>query len=142
MKKLLRYSLLVCGIISVTLAVIGIFLPLVPTTPFLLLAAFLFDRSSPRFHGWLLSNRWFGEYIRNYREGRGISARQKANTIAILWPTILVGMWFAPVIWSRVAMLAIAVGVTSYLLFRLPTLKVEKQGSSTERVTSKSADAA
>lgn len=124
------------------LGVIGIFLPLVPTTPFLLLAAFLFDRSSPRFHSWLLSNRWFGEYIRSYREGRGISARQKAGTIAILWPTILLGMWFAPVIWSRAAMLAIAIGVTAYLLFRLPTLKVEKPASVAERASSKSADAA
>jgi len=72
----------------VALAVLGLFLPVLPTTPFLLLAAVCYARSSERFYHWLMTNRWFGEYIRNYREGRGIPLKQKVLTISLLWVTI------------------------------------------------------
>ena len=64
------------------------FVPVLPTTPFLLLAAICYARSSERFYHWLLNNRWFGEYLKNYREGRGIPLREKTLTVLALWLTI------------------------------------------------------
>ncbi len=72
MNRIIRTLLIVCGTLCVGLAVVGIFVPILPTTPFLLLAAVCYARSSQRFLAWLLTNRWFGSYIKNYREGRGI----------------------------------------------------------------------
>lgn len=94
------------------------FLPLVPTTVFLLMAAYCYSKSSEKFHNWLLNNRWCGAYIKNYKSGRGISARQKASTIAILWASIGFSMWYvAGALWFNLLMLAIAVSVTVHLLW-------------------------
>lgn len=109
------------GATCVALAVLGIVFPVLPTTPFLLLAAFLFARSSERMHDWLLDHRWFGPYIRNYREGRGMTARDKAITIASLWLGIgFTALFAVEVGWVRLLLLAIACGVSFHLL-RLPT---------------------
>jgi len=121
MKKILRGFLLVVGTLSLGLGIIGIILPLVPTTPLLLLAAYCYARSSERFYHWLLNNRWFGEYIKNYREGRGMPRREKILTLAILWLTIgFAAIFFAPVWWIKLILLAVACGVTTHIL-RLKT---------------------
>jgi len=101
----------------VALGVVGILIPVLPTTPFLLLAAFCYGRSSQRFLHWLLTNRWFGAYIRNYREGRGLPRREKLLTIAALWLTIGVSAaYVASQWWLRLALIGIALGVTIHLL--------------------------
>jgi uncharacterized membrane protein YbaN (DUF454 family) len=117
MNRLYRGLLIAVGTVSVGLGVLGILLPVLPTTPFLLLAAWCYARSSERFHLWLLSNRWFGGYIRNFREGRGMPLRQKAVTLAILWVTA--GFTVAVVLsapWARAAVLLIAGAVSVYLV--------------------------
>ena len=80
--------LIFAGTVCVALGVLGMFLPLLPTTVFLLMAAYCYSRSSERFHDWLLNNRLCGSYIRNYKSGQGISMRQKVTTISILWVSI------------------------------------------------------
>jgi uncharacterized membrane protein YbaN (DUF454 family) len=123
MNNIKRVSLIGCGSLSVVLGVLGMLLPLLPTTPFLLLAAVCYARSSKRFYDWLLANRWCGEYIRNYREGRGIPRRQKALTILLLWLTIGSTAVFAvPLWWVRLVLLGIAVAVTIHLI-RLKTFR-------------------
>jgi uncharacterized membrane protein YbaN (DUF454 family) len=118
-----RYVLIGLGVVAVGLALVGIFLPILPTTPFLLLAAFLFGRSSPRFYRWLHTNRWFGAYLRNYREGRGLPLREKVLTIAALWIAILLSVALAlSSWWARGALLAIAAAVTVHLA-RIPTYR-------------------
>ena len=121
-----RILLIACGTLSVFLGVIGILVPILPTTPFLLLAAFFYARSSPRFLHVLLSNRWLGAYISNYRDGRGIPLRMKAITIAGLWATI--GLTIIKAVaspWGRLALLAIAVAVTIHLL-KIKTLRASE----------------
>lgn len=126
MRTLTRNLLIVGGTISVVLALVGIVVPLLPTTPFLLLAAACYARSSDRFHRWLLSNRLFGSYIRNYREGRGMPAREKAVTLVLLWLTILVtAILFLEVWWGRLILLAVAAVVTSHIL----RIKTARPGS-------------
>ena len=133
MNDFVRNLLIVSGTLCVALGVLGIFLPVLPTTPFLLLAAMCYARSSRRFHHWLLTNRWCGEYLRNYREGKGISRKQKITTIALLWLTIggtvllAVSLW-----WVRLVLLGMAVGVTAHLM-RIKTFEPETQGSVTQR---------
>ncbi len=123
MRTLLRWLLLGLGVLSVGLGVVGIFVPVLPTTPFLLLAAFCFARSSDRFLRWLLDNRWFGSYVRNYREQRGMALRDKVLTILALWMGIGVSGFLAvPSLWGRGGLLLIAAAVTIHLT-RIRTLR-------------------
>jgi len=125
LKGIRRYLFVVLGTLCVVLAGVGIILPVLPTTPFLLLAAFFYARSSERFYNWLLTNRWFGEYIRNYREGRGLPLRHKLITIFLLWITILYAAWFAvSVVWIRLILIGIATAVTVHLA-RVKTYRPE-----------------
>lgn len=121
MRAIVRPLLIAIGTIAVVLAVVGMFLPILPTTPFLLLAAACYARSSDRFLHWLLHNRWFGAYIRNYREGRGMPRLTKILTLAALWATLIItGMFTVSAWWLRIVLAAVGTGVTIHLL-RIPT---------------------
>jgi uncharacterized membrane protein YbaN (DUF454 family) len=99
----------------VCLGVIGIVLPVMPTTPFLLLAAACFARSSPRFHGWLLGHPQLGPLLSAYLNGEGIPRKAKVLAIGSLWVSIVVSCWLAPWPWLRVLLVGIAIAVTVYL---------------------------
>ena len=125
-KKLLRKWILTsAGIAAVSLGVIGVFVPLLPTTPFLLLAAACFFRSSERLYAWLIHHPLFGDYIRHYREHRAITLQAKVVTLLLLWSVIgytalrIVAVW-----WVRALLGFIAVGVTIHIL-HLKTLTRE-----------------
>jgi hypothetical protein len=102
--------------VLVGLGVVGIFLPLLPTTPFLLLAAALFAKSSERYYQWLLNNKWFGKYIRNYREGKGVPIRIKLMAISLIWITILLSFLLIDISWIRILLITIATGVSIHIL--------------------------
>jgi uncharacterized membrane protein YbaN (DUF454 family) len=105
------------GTIFLGLGIIGIILPLLPTTPFLLLAAFCYLRGSERMHGWLLGNKWFGEFIRNYQEKRGIPLRIKIWATSCLWITIAISIFFfIEIIWIRIILVIIAAAVTYHIV--------------------------
>lgn len=119
--KALRAACVAGGAVCVGLAALGLFLPLLPTTPFLLLAAALFFRGSRRMYVWLLDNPKFGGLIRQYRAGHGIPRRAKRLAIALLWLTIGASvMWVVSAFPVRLALIAVAVSVTVFLL-RLPS---------------------
>lgn len=122
-NRVIRQMLVVAGTIFVGLGILGIFIPVLPTTPFLLLAAACYARSSERFYQWLLNHRWFGNYIKTYQEGKGIPLRAKAISISLIWLTILSAVLFIvhPFI-VRIILIVIAAGVTLYLL-SLPTFR-------------------
>ncbi|MEN8686621.1 MAG: YbaN family protein [Desulfuromonadales bacterium] len=116
----LRWSLITVGLACTGLAILGIFLPLLPTVPLLLLAAACFARSSERFHGWLLQHPRLGPMIRGYLDGQGIPLRSKLYAIALLWLTIPISALFlTSLLWVQITLFAIGCGVTVYLL-RLP----------------------
>jgi uncharacterized membrane protein YbaN (DUF454 family) len=108
--------------VSLALAAAGVFLPLLPTTPFLLLASWCFLRGSPAAHRWMHSHPRFGPYLSAYEEGRGIPLRAKVAALALMWASIGAAIAFVDVAWARVGMAAVAAGVTIYLL-TLPTLR-------------------
>src|SRR5690606_32013768 len=91
----MRIVLLAAGFVCVALAVAGAILPLLPTTPFVLLAGWCFARSSPRFHLWLLEHRWLGPYLRNWQDGRGLTRQAKRRALALLWLSLALSAWLA-----------------------------------------------
>ena len=123
-KKLKRQLLLAAGTLSLAIGIVGIVVPLLPTTPFLLLAAGCYLRSSQRFYNWLMGNRFFGNYIRNYIEGRGIPVKVKLFIIILLWATIGVSIWLVAKPLVTVILLIVAVGVTLHIIF----IRVKRKG--------------
>jgi uncharacterized protein len=115
-NPLIRYALLAIGWLSVTLGVIGIFLPVLPTTPFLLLAAACFMRSSKRFYLWLVNHRQLGPWIVDYLEGQGIPLKGKVYAISLMWLSIGLSCYLVPLFWARAFMLSSAVLVSLYII--------------------------
>lgn len=111
-----RYLLLAVGWLSVALGVIGIFVPVLPTTPFLLLAAACFVRSSRRFYLWLVNHPRLGPWIRDYLEGNGIPLKGKVYAIGLMWLSIGLSCYLVPLFWARAFMLTSAVLVSLYIL--------------------------
>jgi len=112
-----RQALFVAGSVALVLGIIGVFVPLLPTTPFLLLAAACFIRSSPRAYRWLMGNRLLGGYIRGYRSGAGIPLRVKVFTLSLLWLTIgYSALYVVQNTWIRVGLGLIAVAVTAHIV--------------------------
>jgi uncharacterized membrane protein YbaN (DUF454 family) len=123
----MKIILNVIGCLAVVLGVLGIFLPLLPTTPFLLLASACFARGSTRMHNWLQTNRVFGKYLRDYEHGKGIPLRGKIWILIFMWSSMGYSMWR---LHDRLALqlmvAAIGTGVTIYLTRFVPTMRIEK----------------
>ena len=122
-SSLKKVIFIVAGTISLGLGAVGVFLPILPTTPFLLLSATCYYKGSERMHRWLLNNKLFGSYIRNYKEGKGISQMGKILTLFLLWITISYSAFFIvnnSIV--QIVLFTIAIGVTVHII-TLPTLK-------------------
>lgn len=101
----------------VLLGAIGIAIPILPTTPFLLLAVWLFSKSSQRFHKWILNHKILGEYVHSYQNGEGIPVKIKIRTILLLWFTIFISMYFVQdKIWLVIMLFVIAVLVSVHII--------------------------
>ena len=113
-----KIALVILGVVSLGLGILGIFLPLLPTTPLLLLAAWCFVRSSPRLYDWLLNHPHLGEYIRNFREYHAIPLRVKIVSVTLVWLTLgycilaVVDEWW----WAQIGLLLLAVAITWHIL--------------------------
>ncbi len=117
LKKPVKILLIATGTFLIGVSIVGIFVPVLPTTPFLLLAAALYARSSRRFYNWLINNRILGRYIKNYREGKGIPLKVKIIAISILWITIGYSAIFAiDILWVRILLVLIAIGVSVHIV--------------------------
>ncbi len=129
-RKILLAS---AGILSVGLGTVGIFLPLLPTTPFLLLAAACFIRSSDRLYDWLMNHRWFGPHIRNYREQSAVTGTAKVVTLVILWITLCCSaIWAVSSIYIRIFLLIVGISVTVHVL-RLNTVPRKTVSETSEK---------
>ena len=124
LKKPVKILLIATGTFLIGVSIVGIFIPVLPTTPFLLLSAALYARSSKRFYNWLINNRILGRYIKNYREGKGIPVKAKITAISILWITIGYSAIFAiEILWVRILLIIIAIGVTVHISVKRPKVK-------------------
>ena len=115
-NKLIRSLLLIGGFLFTFLALLGAILPLIPTTPFLIVASACFCRSSPRFYNWMMNNRYFGHYLRDYREGKGIRPGVKIAALTFLWLSSLISvLFFVPYLWLKILIISMAAGVTVHI---------------------------
>ena len=118
MNSAKKAVLVAAGSLCLALAVLGVFLPLLPTTPFLLLASACYVRSSERLHGWLMGNRMLGPYIKNFKERRGIPLRARVTTVALLWLPLAYSIYRLDLLWLE--LLLLLMGVTwSVLILRM-----------------------
>ena len=125
MNPITKLTLNIIGSIAVLLAIAGIFLPLLPTTPFLLLASACYLKGSKRLHGWLMNNRHLGPYIEGIQKGRGIPLRAKIITIAVLWASILFSIYKVDMLAVKFIMPLIGLA-TSTMVLRMKTLKEQR----------------
>ena len=125
-NKVLKALLLIVGWLSVALGVIGIFLPVMPTTPFLLLAAACFVRTSPKFYGWLVGHPKLGKYLLYYLEGKGIPRKAKFYSIALMAISMGTTTYFVPIAEVKILLPLVGVLVALYIV-RQPTLALSPE---------------
>ncbi|EKS1844074.1 DUF454 family protein [Cronobacter muytjensii] len=121
-----RTILLILGWLAVVLATLGVVLPLLPTTPFLLLAAWCFARSSPRFHYWLLYRSWFGGYLRHWQQYRAMPPGAKPRAILVILATFAISLWMVKIFWVRIVLLIILGGLLMFM-WRIPVVDEKQQ---------------
>ena len=114
------------GTLSLVLGILGIFLPLLPTTPFLLLASACYVRGSERMHRRLMEHPHLGPYIRNFEQGKGMPRRAKVIVILVLWVSYAYTLYLVPQTELRIGLLVIALAVTVWLV-RMPEPPVDKR---------------
>ena len=115
--KTMKFLFAFLGSVSLVLGIMGVFLPVLPTTPFLLLAAAMYMRSSQRLYDWLMSHKHLGAYIRNFREHRALPLRVKVVSVTMVWATLLYcAIFVAKEWWMSAIFIAIATGVTVHIL--------------------------
>ncbi|MDR2058158.1 MAG: YbaN family protein [Dysgonamonadaceae bacterium] len=114
----MKYLLVFFGIISLSLGIAGIFLPVLPTTPFLLLSATLFARSSEQLYNRLLNHPVLGEYIRDFLKEKAIPLRIKIFSVSIMWTAMLCTIFFAvnKILWLQILLFAVAISITIHIL--------------------------
>jgi uncharacterized membrane protein YbaN (DUF454 family) len=106
----------IIGTLALGLGILGLALPVLPTTPFLLVSGAMFLRSSDRMANWLFNHNLFGPPIRNYLEHRSVDKRSKMLAMALLWPTILVSVLLVDSIGLKILLVLIALGVSLHIL--------------------------
>ena len=121
MKNIKKRLIFIGGFLSLILGIIGIVIPILPTTPFLLLASAAFAKSSEKFNRWLLNNKILGAYIKNYREGKGLPLKIKLITLSLLWMTILISITFLmDLLWVQILLIIIAIAVSIHIILIKP----------------------
>lgn len=113
--------LILMGWLAVILAFLGVILPVLPTTPFLLLAAWCFSRSSPRFHHWLLYRSWFGSYIRHWQTYKGLPKGAKPKAMIVILVTFTISIWVVGFWWLKLGLFALLCWLLVFM-YRLPVV--------------------
>ncbi|TAL78335.1 MAG: DUF454 domain-containing protein [Burkholderiaceae bacterium] len=113
---------IIIGTIAVVLAIAGVFLPLLPTTPFLLLASACYLRGSARLHRWLTHNRLLGPYIAAMESRAGMPRSAKLVALVLLWASLSYSIYLIQIDWVRIALALMGSGVSLYILLRIKTL--------------------
>ena len=116
-NRILRSLLIFCGFFFSFLAILGAILPLMPTTPFLIVAAACFYRSSERFYHMIMYNKYFGHYLRDYKSGMGIPLRIKIMALIFTWTSTLVSVFiFIPYLWLEILVVVVNLTITVHMV--------------------------
>ncbi len=119
-SRLLRAVFVILGLICVGLGTLGIVLPVLPTTPFILLAAYFFVRSSPRLHAWLMRHPRYGPMIRKFQKGQGLTLRVKLTSLAMAYATVTVSIIVVDLLPVRIFLVVLMAIMTGYMI-KIPT---------------------
>ena len=123
MKGTRRIIYIILGSFFLILGAIGIFVPLLPTTPFWLLTCWFYIRSSEKLYNRVMSNRHFGPYIRNYMVDKAIPLRSKIISVAVMWlSAIFTSLFLVDILWVKILLILISIGVSWHIL-SFPTQK-------------------
>lgn len=114
-----RLLLLILGWLSLITGIIGAFLPLLPTTPLVLLAAWCFSKSSERFHTWLIEHKYFGPIVRDWQSADGIPRRARNRAIIFMWIGMAISILIVSRFWATIGLVIIGLCVSTYLM-RMP----------------------
>ena len=114
-----RIFYLLLGWFSLITGIIGIFLPLLPTTPLVLLAAWCFSKSSERFHTWLINHKFFGPIVSDWQSNDGIPRKSRNRAIIFMWLGMAISILMVSRFWATVGLVCIGICVSIYLL-RMP----------------------
>lgn len=117
-----KVFLIIAGSVSLALGIIGIIVPVLPTTPFLLLSSYCYLKSSERLYNWLLNHKVFGSYIRNYLTDRAVKKSVKIVSVIFLWLSLGISAVFVDSVSIRILLFIIGVAVSIHLI-RLKTLR-------------------
>ena len=117
----MRLLFALLGGLSLGLGVLGAFLPVLPTTPFVLLSAFCFGKSSPRVHAWLVNHRWFGGMIRDWQTHRGLRPHVRRRALWLMAASFTLSIYLVPLWWVR-GLLVLTFMVLALWMLRLPAV--------------------
>lgn len=120
MSKLKRYTLITLGFISFGLGVLGAFLPVLPTTTFILISAYCFGKSSERFEAWLRTTKIYQEYCADYVAHRSIPKKKKRQIVATSYIVMAISIFFAPIRWVKILLTAVAIWLTVLFFLIIP----------------------
>lgn len=115
-RRLLAYLFVSLGFLSLALGIAGMFVPVLPTTPFLLLTAFCFMKGSKRLYSKLMNHKSIGPYIRDFMQYRAISVRVKVYSVSMLWLGIGLSIYLVDNLHLRLFLLLVAAGVSVHIL--------------------------
>jgi len=124
-----RLALIILGWLSLITGIIGIFLPLLPTTPLVLLAAWCFSKSSERFHAWLLQHKYFGPIVSDWQSDQGIPKKARNRALIFMWAGMTLSMFIVARFWATIGLCVIGIAVSIHLL-RMPLRKESNTESS------------
>jgi uncharacterized membrane protein YbaN (DUF454 family) len=110
------YFFLLSGTLSLSVGIIGVFVPVLPTTPFLLLSSYCYCKSSKRLHYWITHHPVFGTYIQNYIENKGIRKKDRTIALVFLWAMLILSMVLSQIIHLRYFLMLVGVAVTIHLM--------------------------
>ena len=116
----MRIIYLIIGFLSLALAIVGVVLPLLPTTPFLLLSIACFSRSSKRFEKWLYQTKLYQSYVADFRETKSIAKERKKKIIIQIYVLMGISIFFAPIFWVKIGLFCLTVFITYYLFKVIP----------------------
>lgn len=124
-NKVKKYFYLVLGFLFLGLGIIGIFLPVMPTTIFIILATGCFMQSSEKYYKWIINNKYFGRIVYNYRTFKGIEAKTRTKSLVFLWLTLIISLFLVKILWVQILLICVGIGVTIHL-YALHTLTDEE----------------
>lgn len=114
--SLKKYILILIGSVSLAAGIVGILIPVLPTTPFLLLSSLCFIRSSKRLHDWLIGSKLFGEYINNYLKYRAVKHNTKIAALIFLWGSLTISILLVPNMYIDLLLVFIGLAVSIHIL--------------------------